>query len=153
MMASPNCHEIVAPSATEAAVAGESGRKLAACLGRSEAVGLVVEAGSDREPIEIPAAALRLLVHALDEMGKGHAVSLAPLHSELTTQQAADVLNVSRPHLVKLLDEGAIPGRKVGTHRRVLLKDVLAYQRDVEARRHAALDDLQELSQSLGMGY
>jgi excisionase family DNA binding protein len=148
-----NGNEIATPTAADVVLARESGERLAAHLAGSQAIRLQVKAGSKSEELALPPAALRLLARILAEMGRGNAVTLAPIGAELTTQQAADLLNVSRPYLVKLLDEGAIPSHKVGTHRRVLLEDLLAYKRDFLARRHAALDELTALSQELGMGY
>ncbi len=148
-----NGNEVVTPSEADAALAREMGEKLAAHLGQKGGLRLELRTGTEREELVLPPLALRLLVRALAELGQGNAVTLTPVHAELTTQQAADLLNVSRPHLVKLLDEGAIPGRKVGSHRRVLLTDLLAYKRDFEARRHEALDELAALSQDLDMGY
>jgi excisionase family DNA binding protein len=147
-----NGTEVVTPSKADAVLAKESGPKLAAHLRHRSQLHLEVKTGTTSEELVVPASALRLLVRALAEMGQGNAVTLTPVRAELTSQQAADLLNVSRPHLVKLLDEGAIPSRKVGSHRRVLLEDVLAYKRDSLTRRQAALAELAELSQDLGMG-
>ncbi len=144
-------NQVMTPTKADAALAEESGRKLAAQLGRD--AGLRLKVAGTREELAIPPVALQLLVRILDELGRGNAVALTPLGAELTTQQAADLLNVSRPHLVKLLDEGAMPSRKVGTHRRVKLVDLLAYKEETLAKRHAALDELTALSQDLGMGY
>jgi excisionase family DNA binding protein len=146
-----NGNEVIAPTQADAALARESGRKLAAHLGRDAELRLEVKGTS--EELKLPPAALRLLVRALAELGEGNAVAVTPLRAELTTQQAADLLDVSRPHLVKLLDEGAMPSRKVGSHRRVLLTDLLAYREAWHAKRHAALDELAALSQDLDMGY
>ena len=148
-----NGNEVVAPSKADSALARESGQRLAAHLGHAEGLRLEVKTSTSSEELILPHSALRLLVRVLNEMGQGNAVTLTPLRAELTTQQAADLLNVSRPHLVKLLDEGAMPSRKVGAHRRVLLEDLLAYKRDFQSRRQASLEELAALGQDLKMGY
>jgi excisionase family DNA binding protein len=146
-----NGTEVVTPTDADSAIAKESSRRLAAHMGRGNGVRLEFKTGATSEELVLPPAAARVLLRVLTEMGQGNAVTLTPIRAELTTQQAADLLNVSRPHLVKLLDEGIIASWKVGTHRRVQLEDLLAYKRDFLAKRHAALDELQELSQELGM--
>ena len=148
-----NGHEVVTPSEADMALAKESGETLAVLLGQTDGLRLEVRAGGTTEELVLPASALRLLVRVLSEMGRGNAVTLSPIGAELTTQQAADLLNVSRPHLVTLLDDGTIPSRKVGTHRRVRLEDVLSYKQAFQARRQSALEELAALSQDLEMGY
>jgi excisionase family DNA binding protein len=146
-----NDDKVITPTKDDAALAEESGRKLAAHLGHDSELRLEVKGTS--EELKFPPVALRLLVRVLAELGRGNAVALTPLRAELTTQQAADLLNVSRPHVVKLLDEGAMPSRKVGSHRRVKLADLLSYKEETLAKRHAVLDELAALSQELDMGY
>jgi excisionase family DNA binding protein len=92
-------------------------------------------------------------LEALTEIGEGNAVSIISIHAELTTQEAADVLNVSRPFLVNLLERGELPFHKIGTHRRIRYQDVIAYKERIDTKRRKALDDLTEQAQALNMGY
>lgn len=103
------------------------------------------------EPITIPANIFRTIIKMLVEMGNGNAVAVVPVSAELTTQQAADLLNVSRPHLIKLLKGEMLPFRMVGTHRKLLAKDVLNYREKTVLARRAALTKMVELDEEYGL--
>jgi excisionase family DNA binding protein len=103
------------------------------------------------EEIELPHSVFEALVRVVHEMALGNAVRVMPVQAELTTQQAADLLNVSRPFLVGLLEEGGIPFRKVGSHRRVRLDDLLVYKDKRDRERRSALNELAAESQKLGL--
>lgn len=120
---------------------------------RGSVVRLRPEGTGKRGTVDVPLEAFQMLMAVLDEMARGNGVTLVPAHAELTTQQAADLLNVSRPHLVRLLEEGRIPSRKVGTHRRVRADDALHHLRQEEKRRKAVLDQLAAEAQKHGLGY
>jgi excisionase family DNA binding protein len=138
------------PNDQDIELAREAGPRLATLADKGEAVELRVGKG---EPLVLPALSARLLADILTLIGEGKAVAVLPVDTELTSQQAAEVLNVSRPYLVKLLDEGKLPHRKVGARRRVLLCDVLAYKKQVADARAKVLDELAAQAQELNMGY
>ena len=105
------------------------------------------------EEITIPLEAFKLLKEVLDSMSKGKSIALLLQDAEISTQQAADILSVSRPYVVKLLEEGLIPYKMVGTHRRIELKDLLEYKSSMQKNRRRQLDDLAEEAQRLNLGY
>ena len=149
----PENFDTVSPNAGEVKLAVESCRLLASTkIGRAKSVRirLLDDAG---ETVSVPASALRLFVHLLSEMSQGNAVTLIPTHAELTTQQAADLLNVSRPYVVKLREEGKIPSLSVGKYRRVRFDDLMAYKSKDDEARARVLDQLTSQAQELGMGY
>jgi excisionase family DNA binding protein len=142
------------PNAHDMQLAAESRLTLGALAQTSGDVTFTVAGeGGVMTQIHIPSSAIQLLFAALSEMASGNAVSLLPMNAELTTQQAADILNVSRPYLVGLLEKGDMPFRKVGVQRRVLLRDVVAYKSRTDPDRRAALNELAQLGQELGVGY
>lgn len=105
------------------------------------------------EPVELPAPAVRMLVDLLVEMAAGNAVTLIPIHAELTTQQAAEILGVSRPFIIGLLESGKLKFHRVGTHRRIHFLDVMAYKQRTTVDRKKALDELADQAQALDLGY
>ena len=141
----------VVPSQEDIALAKLNRSKLAEIEGR-ESNSLCVLTDGDTS-FEIPQSVFLVLVDILHAMAEGKGIQVVPVDAELTTQEAADLLNVSRPYLVKLLDENKIPYRTVGRYRRVRYEDLLKYQHGVERKRNAALDDMVAQAQALGMGY
>ncbi len=144
--------EPVILSEQETQLARQSGRTIADFINGDPFLRLTLTR-SDGESVqaEVPTVAVRLLAHVLEEMARGNPVILIPRHAELTTHQAADLLRVSRPYLIKLLDGGQIPHRKVGAHRRVRYEDLVAYQEQEKAARHRALDEMTAEAQRLGL--
>jgi len=148
--------DAAAPTPDEAALARESCRQLSSLLEVATEGSLRVHldgADAGDEGITIPAPAMRLLNDVLKQMAEGLAVVVLPMDAELTTQQAADILDVSRPFLIEQLEKGVIPHRKVGTCRRVALQDVLKYKEAMLQGRLKALDELVAQAQELGLGY
>ena len=138
----------VVPNQQDSELAATASRALARA--KKNAVHVRLDDGTD---LPLPKAVTPLLIHLLTEMAQGNAVTLIPVHAELTTQEAANLLNVSRPHLVRLLEEGKIPFHKAGTHRRVKFADLEVYKQQFEKARAAALDELAAQAHDLGMGY
>ena len=143
------------PNEKEMVAAAESLLQLKPFLsGKTEIqqITLIREDG-DPQVLQIPAPALRLFGQVLSEISVGHAVRVVSIHAELTSQEAADLLNVSRPYLVKLLDEGVMPHTKTGRHRRVKLTDLVSYKERRDAANLAAIEEIASQAQLLGMGY
>lgn len=141
------------PSPTEVEVARVSRERLGTFLQRHRPLTLSITAADGQQTIELPASVGPFLMEILDDIAAGSAVAVLRKDAELTTQQAADFLNVSRPFLVRLLETGSVPFRKVGTHRRVRFDDVVRYKNETDTARRRALDELAADAQELDMGY
>ncbi len=143
------------PTEDETQLAQESSRIFASHIPqhRSTIELKVVEDDNSEEKVVIPAAAFHLLVDILAQMAQGNAVTLIPIHAELSTQEAADILNVSRPFIIKLIETGEIICRKVGRHRRIRFEDLMTYKQKIDSDRLQALDELAAQAQELNMGY
>jgi excisionase family DNA binding protein len=143
----------VPPSKEDVELARVSGQRLAPLARLGRPLTLRVRDAGEEQAIELPAGAVKLLMAILEDMASGQAVTIVPQNAELTTQQAADVLNVSRPFLVQLLEEKKLPFRKVGTHRRIRFEDVLRFKHGIDRDRRKVLDQLVAEAQDLKMGY
>jgi excisionase family DNA binding protein len=143
---------LVSPSPLEAKAADES-RKMLAKIASENGGGfhLAVKNGQGTEELNLPAPAAQLLMDVLQQLGQGNAVALNCIQPELTTQQAADLLNITCVDLIELLDDGTIPSRKVGVLRKVLREDVLAYKQVYRAQQMEALRAMVALHQELGL--
>jgi len=143
--------ETFVPSETDIANAKEFSRAVARDIDPTSVI--TIQSTGDGRSIEVPKNVFDVLVKTLAIMAEGKAFSLIPVDKELTTQQAADILNVSRPFLSKVLDLGEIPHRKVGRNRRVKFCDLIEYKKKQEQTSKAALQSLADEAQELGMGY
>jgi excisionase family DNA binding protein len=144
--------EPIRPSDEDVRLARNSSSKLSRFTGGG-AVTVTVGHDRDAEELTIPGVAFRMLGLILNELAQGRSIALNPVDRVVSTQKAADVLNVSRPYLVKLLESGKIPFSKAGTHRRVRLADVLEYKARMDAAADRAYEELVAQAQELGLGY
>ena len=128
-------------------------RKASTRLSKKRSSIVRIKLQEEAEFLEIPPKALSLLHYIVSLMADGKSITLIPSDSEVSTQEAAELLNVSRPHIVKLLERGEIPYKKVGSHRRILLKDLMRYDDKVKKKRAKQLDFLTKHAQVLDLGY
>ena len=148
-------HRHLPPAPDDIAAARMSCQLLSKHVHPQKSLNLQINGVQPSESIEfeLPATAVSLLMEILDAMAAGRGVTIIPEGVELTTVEAAEILNVSRPYLIKLLEEGQIPFRKVGTHRRILMDDVMNYKKTSDAQGQKILDELTAQAQALDMGY
>lgn len=141
------------PTEEDKALARQSKQVLATHAQKDQSLKLQVVDGNQQPTIELPHSAVQLLMDILGTIASGQGVTISAQDAELTTSQLAQMMNVSRPYVVKLLDEGVIPHHKVGTHRRVRLQDAILYQLDIKRKRAQVLAELVAEAQDEDMGY
>jgi len=141
------------PAEREVEIARQGSHRLASYLTTRSPIQSIqiVDDKNNTHQIEVPTAALNLLVTILDQFASGNAVEVVPIHSELTTQEAANLLNVSRPYLIKLLEERKLPFHYVGSHRRLFFEDVMAYREESYRKSQEAMAEMVRLNQEMGL--
>jgi excisionase family DNA binding protein len=141
------------PTEADIEISIESVRILASLANsHSQTQKITIESESGKEKsLLIPSVAYELLIDILSQISQGNAVTLVPVRAELSTQQAANLLNVSRPYLIKLLELKEIPYRKIGKHRRILAQDLYQYKAEIDAKRSQSLEELTALSEELDL--
>jgi excisionase family DNA binding protein len=142
----------IRPGDVDAQVADRAARRIRDYLAshpKDEPITINVEVGDD-DALVVPRPAAVMLAQVLALLANGQGVQIMPDRAMLTTQQAADVMNVSRPYLIGLLEQGQIPYEMVGTHRRIAFADLMEYKRKDDQRRRAVLDELTALGEELG---
>jgi excisionase family DNA binding protein len=140
-------------TAREAQAALRQLTPLAAAGGEGSPVVRIKPEKGPEQVVSVPRQAFELFLEVLGQLANGNAITIMPVHAELTTQQAAEVLNVSRPFVIGLLERGELPFRRVGTHRRILFKDLADYKRRNRERAQAAMEELAAEAQKHGLGY
>ena len=152
-MATTN-RDLYPPSEAIATMSRNAIRQLAPLLQRRPSTVVIRPETDHRGPkVEVPLEAFELFVELLGHLANGNAVTVLPVHAEMTTQQAAAILNVSRPHLISLLEANEIPFKMVGTHRRIRIRDLLAYKQADDAERRKTIDELAAEGQDQGFEY
>ena len=146
-------HRHLPPTPQHEAIARVSGQALSRFVQARAPLKLCVTDSEQTASIELPAGAVSLLMEILEAMAAGRGVTIIPENAELSTVQAAEGLNVSRPFLIKLLEDGRIPHRKVGKHRRVRMEDVMSYKAAIDNKRATILDQLAADAQAQDTGY
>jgi len=141
--------EIKKPSKEEQAIAIESYEPLASTIVQLKSTNPEIEIEETGKKIKIPLSALKLLEDILKTMSQGKPFSLVPVAAEVTTQKAAEILGCSRPHLVKLLQDGEIAYTKVGKHRRLMFEDVMAYRREMKKNQKQHLINMMKSDEEL----
>ena len=141
------------PTKNEQKMASETLANLSSAISKHGQDIVRISIQESKEYFSIPKKALEFLSHILSIMAEGKAISIIPSESELSTQQAADILGVSRPHIVKLLEQGIIPFKKAGAHRRILLEDLMQYAEQQKETRKTSLKFLAKQAQELNLGY
>jgi len=143
--------DIRRPTKEEQRAARESYEALVSSIEQLRTEMPEIEIEETEDKIRIPINALRFLASILKEISRGNPVSIVPIATEITTQAAAELLGCSRPHIVKLLEEGKIPYTTVGKHRRIKYEDLVTFKKEMKSRQRSKIQELMQLDEESGL--